>query len=1001
MLSQAKWIIISLILACSHSAATTLDLSQEEIQFIKANPEIVVGGEMDWPPMDFVADGIYQGAAKDYLDEIETISGLKFKVVTGYTWSELMQLLDNREIDMVPMMYWSNRRGQIYNMTNPYITVRHYVFTKGERPDIVDLMSLEGKTVAIPKGYASIEHLADSHPGIKIRQVPTVLDAIDAVVVGKADAIIENTASVGWYSLQHNILGLKPAFPINFDVNNVHMAVRRDWPVLRSILEKSLRSIPKETTAAIMEKWTGSETAARTFLTSEARFSPQEIAYIQDRQGFSACVLSSYLPFESTDVHGHQGMSLDYLTITSDSLGRPFSIVPVSQWDQAAANIKAGNCDLATFFADTGNSKEGITSTVPLYSDDLVLVTRLDSPFVSSLGELPDATIAVIKGYSNLNDLQQSYPNIRFKQIDSRADAYQLIESNQVFGVLDFILAASHEISRRYQTSLKIGSVPTENPINISFAIRSDEPELVSAVNKIFNSIPNSQHKTIRDKWVALKVEERVDYRLAIQVLVVALIVLAVVVAFLINMRRHRTAIQSKNAELQTINLELKEQRQVALHRANHDQLTGLSNRHKLIAELEYAKKCCDRSGEELALLFVDLDRFKAVNDTLGHEFGDQLLVAVADRLKSLFRETDHLARIGGDEFVAVLPRTSDKRSASIVSQRVIKALTKPFDVQGHSLTIGASIGIAFYPSDAQDMKMLMRYADGAMYAAKNSDSDSVHFHNEDFALKMQRRLAIEKGLNSAFENNSFELVFQPIVSLETGKAVKAEALLRWNDPDLGAVSPIEFIPIAEELGIIKQITDWVLDQVCATLVKLAKRGCHLEAIAINVSSVEFGSGTIADRFQQTLQKHSIDAQQIEVEITEGHMLDRGHKIDADLQSLRDIGHNISVDDFGTGYSSLSYMKRLPIHLIKIDREFVRDIPDIQSDVEITQAIISLSHALGYKVVAEGVETEDQLTFLKSHGCDLAQGYYFAKPLPVDGLFDAIKRIGVDACTAH
>lgn len=474
---------------------------------------------------------------------------------------------------------------------------------------------------------------------------------------------------------------------------------------------------------------------------------------------------------------------------------------------------------------------------------------------------------------------------------------------------------------------------------------------------------------------------------------VVATIIVSAIVIHLIELRRHKTAMRKKNDELQRINRQLTQQTNSVMHLAYHDQLTGLSNRTKLLLDLEQSMKSAKRLKMKIAVLFLDLDRFKLVNDSLGHDVGDKLLIAVAKRISGILRETDALCRIGGDEFIAVLEHIDEDYSPSIVAQRIIDALSKPFRIDEQAINIGTSIGVALYPDNCTEINTLLKYADSAMYAAKDSGRNAYRYYHEELSTAASRRIMIESALRRALEDQNFSLAFQPIVDLKQGRVIKAEGLIRWHHPVAGDIPPEEFIPIAEEYGLIVEIGDWVMQQCCSVMATLKAMDSSVKSIAMNVSSVQFLRGNIAARFLAIANQMGVEPSCIEIEITERYTLGRNDEVEEQLRRLRANGHKISIDDFGTGYSSLSYMKRLPINTIKIDRSFISEIPFDENDVEISQAIISLSHSLGYTVVAEGVETASQMQFLIERNCEYAQGYYFSRPVPAEEFIDAIEEI--------
>ncbi|MGI9272604.1 MAG: EAL domain-containing protein [Woeseiaceae bacterium] len=971
------------LFALTHSASA-LELTEEERAFVAAHPTIVVGGETDWPPMDYVEDGTYKGAAKDYLDEIESITGIKFEVVTGYSWPELMNLLRNREIDMVPMMYWTEHRGREFNLTNPYITVRHYVFTKDTQGGATNFADLYGKTMAVPAGYAHIEYLGKHHPDIQVLEVPGILDALDAVLVGRADAVIENTASIAYYTANHSILGLVPAFPVRFEVDNVHMAARNDWPVLRDILQKALDQISAESATQIMARWTGSEASAKTFLTTKAEFSAEETQFLKNTGQITACLNTNRMPLESMRNDHHEGMTSDYLSTLGDTLKVTVGVQGYDTWQEIQAGLMSGRCDIATLALDAKDQPTNLLFSKPYILERLALATDIGEGYFEDLNDLLNARVGFVDGYIDVDELRSTHPQIEFVGFARIRDALDAVLDEEVFGVVDYVATINQAISRDYKQKLKISGDFADDSSGFSIAMREDSPLLLTAVDKVVQSMPNSLRLNIHRKWVAVSIEKETDYALFYQTTAVAAVLLFVLFLRFAEVRKHREEMRDKNTKLKDINSQLEQQTDSAMHLAHHDQLTGLPNRAKLLEDLDHSIKLCSRTATKLAVLFLDLDRFKHVNDSLGHDVGDMLLKEVAKRLRSLLRDTDTLCRLGGDEFVVVLEPVSDAYSPCIVAQRIVDDLEQTFRIGKHSIDIGTSIGIAVCPDDSDDLNTIIKYADSAMYSAKEDGRNGYKYYHEELSNQATRRIEIQTALRRSLKKQDFSLVFQPIVDLERRKVVKAEALIRWSHTELGNVRPDEFIPIAEEFGLIVDIGEWVLRSACESMQTFMRNGADIESIAVNVSSVEFLRGDIVARFRNVLEEYDVRPEQIEIEITERYMFDQAEGAETELQKLRDLGHRICVDDFGTGYSSLSYMKRLPLNVIKIDNSFIRNVPHDKNDLEISQAIISLSHSLGYEVVAEGVETQEQMDYLIEKSCNYAQGYYFSEPVPAD-----------------
>ena len=415
------------------------------------------------------------------------------------------------------------------------------------------------------------------------------------------------------------------------------------------------------------------------------------------------------------------------------------------------------------------------------------------------------------------------------------------------------------------------------------------------------------------------------------------------------------------------------------LQLAHFDALTGLPNRSLLADRCQQALGAAQRHGQCVALLFLDLDHFKNINDALGHRVGDALLCAVAQRLSGLLREQDTIARLGGDEFILVLPDT-DAVGAAHVAEKLLRAADQPFDIDAHELVITPSMGIAMYPQDGKDFDTLSRCADAAMYIAKQGGRNHYRFFTAEMQADSDRSLLLENALRRALERNQLYLHYQPQVCVASGAIVGAEALLRWEHPELGRVSPAEFIPVAESSGMILPMGDWVLQTATRQLREWMDQGYAL-TMAVNVSLVQFRQADFPQRIGQILQDAGLPPHCLELELTEGvAMTDPALAIDT-MDRLHQQGVLLSIDDFGTGYSSLNHLKKFKVYKLKIDQSFVRDIADDPDDRGIVSAIISMAQGMDMRTIAEGVETAEQLAFLQDHGCMEVQGYLFGRPM--------------------
>jgi diguanylate cyclase (GGDEF)-like protein/PAS domain S-box-containing protein len=416
-------------------------------------------------------------------------------------------------------------------------------------------------------------------------------------------------------------------------------------------------------------------------------------------------------------------------------------------------------------------------------------------------------------------------------------------------------------------------------------------------------------------------------------------------------------------------------------HQANHDALTGLANRSLLQDRVQQAMLSAATQGTRLAIAFIDLDRFKYINDSLGHHIGDELLKNMAERFKNCVRECDTVARLGGDEFVLLINEQDAGDSVTAIMERILAEVAQPWVIKQGEFHMTCSIGVALYPDDGKDAQTLLKHADSAMYRAKDSGRNTVHFFTNDLNVLMTESLEMESKLRRALERDQFLLHYQPRIDLVTGRMVGAEALIRWQISPQEMIPPERFIPLAEETGLIVPIGQWVLQAACSQNKAWQDAGLAPIVVSVNVSPRQFRQANLVQTVAEALQATGLEARYLELELTESTVMHDGPQLIVMLEELKRLGVQISVDDFGIGYSSLSYLKRFPVDRLKVDRSFVNDVMTDKDDATIVHAIIALGHNLGLTVVAEGVETAEQVGFLRRTNCDEAQGYFFSPPI--------------------
>jgi len=522
-------------------------------------------------------------------------------------------------------------------------------------------------------------------------------------------------------------------------------------------------------------------------------------------------------------------------------------------------------------------------------------------------------------------------------------------------------------LSRLARMADKIASGKIDQTLKIEGS--GEIKELATTLNGIIGQL--NTHRAIMDvdhKMLSMKVDERTSQ------------------------------LSRRNIELNKAVKQVTETKDRLRQMAYFDSLTGLPNRRLFTEQLSLLLRLATRNGQMLALLFLDLDNFKRINDSLGHSAGDLLLREVGSRLSGCLRESDVLAhyvesdgsridvsRLGGDEFTVVLNQIENAESAAIVAQRILDALGTPMTIDGHELVITPSIGIAIAPRDAADVEDLLKAADTAMYHAKSTGKNNYIYYDSNMDAANVERLSLETDLRKAIERNELVLYYQPQVDTDSGTVVGAEALVRWEHPDKGLIPPFKFIPLAEEMGLIGELGDWVLTEACRQMVEFKAEGLALPKVAVNVSALQFNARFIK-RVEEVLYETGLDPTALELELTEGMVMDHSNATLDALNALKTLGVSLSIDDFGTGYSSLSYLSRFPLDELKIDRSFVIDFDKSDNDASLVIAIIAMGKSMNLKVVAEGVETHEQYHFLTQNGATIIQGYLFSKPVPAEEL---------------
>jgi len=694
-----------------------------------------------------------------------------------------------------------------------------------------------------------------------------------------------------------------------------------------------------------------------------------------------------------------EGIAIDMIRWVAEREGWQITYVPDS-FDNLVERLDKGDIDLLVGFAYSDERAKRFQFSQQSLLGNWGMVFRHAQADINSLPDLKGKRIALMRssthGQALVALLSQfdapftpvyvdTYPQVLEAIVERRADA----------GAVNRVFAALHA----HHPDVVVTSI-VFNPVFVHYAApKGANPALLAALDRHLAALkadPQSAYYDSLRHWLEATPGNRVPNWLPWTAAAAgSLLVLVLVVAGFLRyqVQRQTGELQRRADQLQS-EIEQREQAQAHLNQlAYFDGLTKLPNREGFRTALHQTLTGLQGTDERLALLFIDVDRLKNINDGLGHGAGDLLLQQIAIRLQSVLRAHDHLSRFGGDEFVVIVSEIGASSDAELVATRLLQSLAMPIDIGATQIYSSASIGIALYPDDATSMETLLKHADTAMYQAKEQGGNRSLFYQAQQTERVVERLTLDTRLRQALERDELLLHYQPIVELGSRRIVGVEALLRWNDPDRGMVMPGAFISAAEDTGLIVPLGEWVLEAGCAQLRDWQKRGmADGMTLAVNVSTRQFEGRRLVKSVEQSLLRTGLAPEFLELEITENVMLIMNDEVRSSLDSLRGMGVRLSLDDFGTGYSSLSYLKQLPFHTLKIDQSFVSKIPGQAGDTQIVTTILALAKGLELEVVAEGIETQVQYDFLREHGCEFGQGYLMSRPQPADVLAAMLGR---------
>ena len=972
-------VIVALLLSLttlSLQAESAIELNPEEEAWLASNPVIKVGNDNAWPPFDFYENGKARGYSMDLLRELAKIIGIRLTFVQDESWAALITQLKGKQLDVLTAYEVTPEHEKHALFSEPYLnTLRSIIIREGSE-FLRNYNDLYGKKVAVVRGYDYEEIISTGYPQVDLVLVDTPVEGLKKVSFGEADAFLENSAVAAHLINIHGFPNLEfagnPDFPGMEVGEPIRIAVRNDWPELHSLFGKALKNLSEQSQINLRQKWLQ---VADNSSVKKLVLSHQEKAWLQAKPTIRVAVDASWAPIEYTDEFGRsQGISSDYWKLLADKLGVQFEFETFIPWSLGLEAFKEKNVDIMSSFARTSSREKFTIFTKPFISMPISIFTRSDNPYVGKLENLNGRKIAVLSGSATEEYLTENHPDLRLISIESVSQGLEILsdkESDALVGNLGII---NYYIGKNNINNVRM-SGSTRYSYDLTLGIRKDWPELALIMQKAMNNINEEQRDEIFNRWMTLKFEHQVNYRMIIWIGLIALGIIGLVVYW---NRMLEKQIRERTTELQ--------------HQAHNDSLTNLPNRLYCLKYLEELLSQAQEESSRFAVMFIDLDDFKSINDSMGHEAGDALLVDAAIRLKSVLQSDDFVGRLGGDEFVVLVKARESESNFSLVANKILLEFQNSFNIDDRRLKVSASIGVSIYPDNGKTSSILLSNADAAMYHSKDMGRSIYSFFTDDMNQEVETRLKYTEQLHRALQLGEIECYYQPKLSLPDLEITGFEVLVRWNNSELGQVSPRDFIPIAESTGLIIPIGQFVYEQSLTKLSELQAIFKRDFTMAVNLSPLQFRDSELVEWIRAGAEACKIDFKKIELEVTEGVLLNEYDYVVNALTELTALGLKISLDDFGTGYSSMSYLRKYPFRSLKIDQEFIRDMTEDNDDKTLVKTTIDLAHDLGMEVVAEGVELEEHAAMLIEMGCDTVQGYLFSRPLPFDQLVSYLKN---------
>ncbi len=948
-----------------HEDEAKLYLNNSEKRWIKKHP-VVTYSEVNWKPLSIIKNGAMGGIFGDFLKLVSKKTGLKFRFVPSKSWNEVIEKFKQQEIDMIPSNPQNLNLGFV---TKPYKTYPMVIVTDDRYKYVSSLDDLRGKTIAVPKYYTSYNYLKRKYPDIKLITTKNISQALTLVEEGKADAFVGHIATAIYNISTMHLTNLKISGTTKFDFKHSYL-VQEKYPKLLSILNKALSSITAQEREKIYSKWSNIDINK-----TDYKFIIRALILI--------LLIFLFLLYRNRQLKRHniatnklkERLELALMGNNDGIWDRSFTddVLYLSpRWKEIigyrdhelknetdAWRTRVHPDDLEKAMQDIQDHLDGKTE----FYENIHRLKHKDGHWVWILDrgkKILDKNGQVIRMIGTHTDIsKEKEMQLKFKHqqqiIEQIHDCVILTDLN------GYIMSWNHgaEVLLEYSKDEVIGR-------HIGLLYKNSNKNIIK------RSIRTLQNKEKLDLELELvkKSKAKIYTESSISIFKDESGKTVGVIGYIKDISRRKEA-----------EIELKKQEEVLWHQANYDALTKLPNRVLFGDRLERNIEKAKRHNDRFALFFLDLDRFKQINDSLGHSIGDKVLKKVSSIIKSILREEDTLARLGGDEFIVITGCISDAKGVGILADKIINALSDPIIVDKYRLYISVSIGISLFPDDSKSAHNLLKYADSAMYKAKEEGRNNYQFYSQEMTRLAFERVALETDLRLAIKNQEFLVYYQPQIDAVSGNITGMEALVRWSHPKKGLISPAKFIPLAEETGMIVDIDRFVMTEAVRQVGEWRKEKLNPGILALNLSMEHLRSKNLIKLIRESMSLYDLEAKFLELEVTESKVMKKPQEMILKLKKLNDMGIKIAIDDFGTGYSSLSYLKKLPIDILKIDQSFVRHIPDSEDDLSIVKAIIALAKSLNLGLIAEGVESVKQKNFLLENGCRNIQGYYYSKPL--------------------